>query len=110
MPRLAVALFALAVLAAPAAAQAGDDDLEIAFNDHCRECHSFVKDDNRLGRRSTAWWGARPASEPGYAYSESLKEFRHHLGRGDARQMDRRSRRGDPRQRHEPALFRHHRP
>lgn len=37
----------LIALAAPAFA--ADDDPELAFNNHCRECHSAVKDDNRLG-------------------------------------------------------------
>ena len=38
-----------AVLAALPLFGASAEDLEITFNDHCRECHSFVKDDNRLG-------------------------------------------------------------
>ena len=61
--RLAVCA-ALAALLSPIQARADDDGLEITFNDHCRECQSFVKDDNRLGRRSTALLAARPACFP----------------------------------------------
>jgi cytochrome c len=67
------AVLACAGLVAASAAQAGDDDLEISFNDHCRECHSFVKDDNRLGPSLYGVVGRKAGAEPGYAYSESLK-------------------------------------
>jgi cytochrome c len=72
---LPMRLFAITtafVLLAPAA-QAADDDLELAFNDHCRECHSFVKDDNRLGPSLYGVVGRKAGTEPGYAYSESVK-------------------------------------
>ena len=39
-----------------------NDDLELAFNGHCRECHSFEKNDNRLGPTCTGWWVARLAT------------------------------------------------
>jgi cytochrome c len=38
-----------ALLAMSTSAHAADADPELAFNNHCRECHSAVKDDNRLG-------------------------------------------------------------
>jgi cytochrome c len=60
------------VLLVPAA-KAADDDLQLAFNDHCRECHSFVKDDNRLGPSLYGVVGRKAGTEPGYAYSESVK-------------------------------------
>ncbi len=73
MPRPYVAIFALLVLLDPFAAQAANDDLELAFNDHCRECHSFVKDDNRLGPSLYGVVGRKAGTEPGFAYSESVK-------------------------------------
>lgn len=65
---------ALAALLCPFAAGAADDDLEITFNDHCRECHSFVKDDNRLGPSLYGVVGRKAGALPGFAYSDSLKE------------------------------------
>jgi cytochrome c len=73
MPRPYAVIFALLVLLDPIAAQAADEDLEIAFNDHCRECHSFVKDDNRLGPSLYGVVGRKAGTEPGFAYSESVK-------------------------------------
>jgi cytochrome c len=73
MPRPYVAISALLVLLGPFAAQAADDDLELTFNDHCRECHSFVKNDNRLGPSLYGVVGRKAGTLPGYAYSESLK-------------------------------------
>jgi cytochrome c len=64
---------ALPALLLPLAAQAEDDDLEITFNEHCRECHSFVKNDNRLGPSLYGVVGRKAGSEPGYGYTESLK-------------------------------------
>jgi cytochrome c len=55
-------------------ARASDDDLEITFNDHCRECHSFLKDDNRLGPSLYGVIGRKAGSLEGFAYSESLKD------------------------------------
>ncbi len=55
-------------------AEAADDELELSFNDHCRECHSFVKDDNRLGPSLYGVVGRKAGTLPGYAYSESLKD------------------------------------
>ena len=66
---------ALTALAGTSVAAAADDgDLEIAFNDHCRECHSFLKDDNRLGPSLYGVVGRKAGTEPGYGYSESLKD------------------------------------
>ncbi len=71
-PRL-MAASALAVLLLPLAASAEDDDLEISFNDHCRECHSFLKNDNRLGPTLYGVVGRKAGTEPGYGYSDSMK-------------------------------------
>jgi len=73
---MAVAGPVVAVLAAllPVQSWAADDDLELAFNDHCRECHSFLKDDNRLGPSLYGVVGRKAGTLPGYAYTESLKD------------------------------------
>jgi cytochrome c len=71
--RLAVCA-ALAALLGPLQATAADDDVEITFNDHCRECHSFLKDDNRLGPSLYGVIGRKAGSLEGFAYSESLKD------------------------------------
>lgn len=63
----------LAGVAVSAAAQGQSDDLEIAFNDHCRECHSVDKGDNRLGPSLYGVVGRKAASLPSFIYSESLK-------------------------------------
>jgi cytochrome c len=55
-------------------ARADDDDLEITFNDHCRECHSFLKDDNRLGPSLYGVVGRKAGVLPGYGFSQSLKD------------------------------------
>jgi len=73
MLRYVAVVCALAALAAPVAAQAADNELELAFNDHCRECHSFVKDDNRLGPSLYGVVGRKAGTLPGYAFSDSLK-------------------------------------
>lgn len=68
-------LLAVAALAAGLAPTAGlAEDLEISFNDHCRECHSFVKGDNRLGPSLYGVVGRKAGTEPGYAYTQSLKD------------------------------------
>jgi cytochrome c len=63
---------ALVILLMPIGAQAGDH--EISFNDHCRECHSFVKDDNRLGPSLYGVVGRKAGTEPGYDFTQSMKD------------------------------------
>jgi cytochrome c len=72
MGRPLCAVAACVVLLAPAAL--ADEDLEITFNDHCRECHSFLKDDNRLGPSLYGVVGRKAGAEPGYVYTQSLKD------------------------------------
>ncbi len=76
MPRPLMTLMAVLALAAMplSAAIAGDESLEITFNDHCRECHSFVKDDNRLGPTLYGVVGRKAGTQPGYAFTQSLKD------------------------------------
>lgn len=72
-PVVVVAALATAGMAVLAAAQGQSGDLEIAFNDHCRECHSVDKGDNRLGPSLYGVVGRKAGSLPTFAYSESLK-------------------------------------
>lgn len=48
-------------------------DNEMAFNNHCRECHAFDKGDNRTGPTLYGVVGRKAGSVPEYEYSESLK-------------------------------------
>jgi cytochrome c len=63
-----------AVLAALPLFGASAEDLEITFNDHCRVCHSFVKDDNRLGPSLYGVVGRKAGAEAGYGYTQSMKD------------------------------------
>ncbi|WP_414464556.1 c-type cytochrome [Hyphomicrobium sp. DY-1] len=55
-------------------AHADDDDPELAFNGHCRECHAFDKGDNRIGPTLYGVVGRKAGTVPGFDYSESLKD------------------------------------
>lgn len=55
-------------------AEGSNDDLELAFNGHCRECHEFDKGDNRIGPSLYGVVGRKAGSVPGFSYSESLKD------------------------------------
>ena len=70
-----VQLATLAMLSSVAIAQSqpSSEDLELAFNGHCRECHSFVKNDNRLGPSLYGEVGRKAGSVPNFAYSDAVK-------------------------------------
>jgi cytochrome c len=74
MPRPLQTTLIFALLLGASPARAADEDLEITFNDHCRECHSFVKADNRLGPTLYGVVGRKAGIVPGYGYSESVKD------------------------------------
>ena len=63
-------------LSVPAFGQsAGEGGGEVAFNTHCRQCHSFKPKDNRLGPSLHGIIGKKAGTVEGYAnYSESLKK------------------------------------
>ena len=73
MTRCLRAILAILAVLLPVAAPAADDELELAFNDHCRECHSFLKGDNRLGPTLYGVVGRKAGALPNYAYTDSLK-------------------------------------
>jgi cytochrome c len=64
---------ALTALLFPIGTIAADSDSKIAFNDHCRECHSFLKGDNRLGPTLYGIVGRKAGSVPDFPYSISVK-------------------------------------
>lgn len=73
------ALFAILIsstgcLTGVSVATADTADLELAFNNHCRECHSVGKDDNRLGPSLYGVVGRKAATQPGYNYSPALRD------------------------------------
>jgi cytochrome c len=58
----------------PASSSTADATEEIKFNTFCRQCHSFVKGDNRLGPSLYGVIGRMAGTAPGYlAYSSSMK-------------------------------------
>jgi cytochrome c len=72
--RVSLATVLLSSAAAAAQKPHFDESLELQFNGHCRECHSFVKNDNRLGPSLYGVIGRKAGTEPGFAYSESVKD------------------------------------
>lgn len=72
-PSLTAALAALTALLFPIGTLAADSASKIAFNDHCRECHSFLKGDNRLGPTLYGIVGRKAGSVPDFPYSISVK-------------------------------------
>ncbi len=67
--------FAMAALCAtmPSAAEAQDDDGQVAFNNHCRTCHSTDEGDNRLGPSLHGILGREAGSLEGYEFSSALE-------------------------------------
>ena len=63
----------LGTTAAVLAQSDSSDDLELAFNGHCRECHAFDKGDNRIGPTLFGVVGRKAGTVPGFAYSDTLK-------------------------------------
>lgn len=69
---------ALAAVAVPLPVAAADDGAasegKLAFNNHCRTCHSVNEGDNRLGPSLHGIFGAKAGAASGYAnYSQGLK-------------------------------------
>ncbi|MGQ0455563.1 MAG: c-type cytochrome [Hyphomicrobium sp.] len=70
-------LVALALTCLSHGASADDDVNKVAFNNHCRTCHSFKKDDNRLGPSMHGMVGAAAGQVAGYrGYSGNISGFR----------------------------------
>jgi len=58
----------LTALLFPIGTLAAESDSKIAFNDHCRECHSFLKGDNRLGPTLYGTVGRKAGSIPDFPF------------------------------------------
>ena len=58
---------------AASAAQAQDDAGKMAFNNHCRTCHSLAEGDNRMGPTLYGIDGKKVGSSMGYDYSGSMQ-------------------------------------
>ena len=66
----------LVALAGSGFALADSDERQVAFNTHCRNCHSVKKGDNRLGPSLYGIVNAKAGQVAGYkGYSGSLKGF-----------------------------------
>lgn len=63
----------LVLSAALAEAAAADEQGEQVFNNNCRTCHTWKKDDNRLGPNLYDIFGRKAGSASGFAYSQALK-------------------------------------
>jgi cytochrome c len=61
-------------LAFSGAVLAADEAGKSAFNNNCRTCHSWKKDDNRLGPNLHGIVGRKAGAAEGFGYSESLKK------------------------------------
>lgn len=70
LPALVLAASTLA--AGQAQAQTGQDG-QIAFNNHCRTCHTTDEGDNRLGPNLHNIIGRKTAAAEGYGYSSAFE-------------------------------------
>lgn len=72
---LGFALISGSFVAAAAIAQDAPEasDPQVAFNNHCRTCHSVQPGDNRLGPALHGVMGRKAGSVEGFAYSPGFK-------------------------------------
>lgn len=76
MNRLATLAGFMSLILLPGPASADEDVNKIAFNNHCRNCHSFKKDDNRLGPSMHGVYGAKSGQVRGFRnYSGTLTDI-----------------------------------
>lgn len=62
----------LSSAAVAASGAASDPEGMLAFNNHCRECHSYAAGDNRIGPSLAGVVGRKAGSATGFEYSQSL--------------------------------------
>ncbi len=71
---VAVSSLMIIVSLAAALAQKPSNASQLAFNTHCRHCHSMIEGDNRLGPSLFDIFGAKAGEVEGFAnYSGSLR-------------------------------------
>ena len=68
-------VIALGLLSGAALAQDGVDpeEAQLAFNNHCRTCHTTREGDNRLGPSLHNIIGRKAGAVPGFAYSSAMQ-------------------------------------
>jgi cytochrome c len=73
LPPLAAAL---ALLSGTALAQddVNPEEAQLAFNNHCRTCHTTKEGDNRLGPSLHGVIGREAGSASGFGYSSAMKD------------------------------------
>jgi cytochrome c len=59
--------------AALAQSDISPDEARLAFNNHCRTCHTTREGDNRLGPSLYGVVGRQAGTAPGFAYSSAMK-------------------------------------
>jgi cytochrome c len=66
----------LKLLSGAALAQDAVDpkEAQLAFNNHCRTCHTTKEGDNRLGPSLHGVVGREAGTAPGFAYSSAMKD------------------------------------
>jgi cytochrome c len=70
-----VLVASLSLLAARATAEDKTGDEELAFNDHCRECHTVDKGDNRIGPTLYDVIGRKAGTVPDFPnYSSGVQD------------------------------------
>jgi cytochrome c len=52
----------------------GASENQLAFNNHCRTCHTTREGDNRLGPSLHGVVGREAGTAPGFAYSSAMKD------------------------------------
>jgi cytochrome c len=71
---MTAAVFALS--ANPSSSAAAENEGQVAFNNHCRNCHSYKRADNRLGPSLFGIFGAKAGGVGEYrGYSGGLVGF-----------------------------------
>lgn len=68
------AVLALLPSAAPAEDAANAEEAQVAFNNHCRNCHVTDEDDHRLGPSLHNIIGREAGSVPGYGHSSAMAD------------------------------------
>jgi cytochrome c len=63
----------LAFAGTAARAEGETDNLQMAFNNSCRTCHSFKEGDNRLGPSLHGVVGRKSGTLEGFAFSPAMK-------------------------------------
>ena len=70
---LIVTALSMSIAFAQTAAAADDASGEQVFNNNCRTCHTWRKDDNRLGPNLHDIIGRKAGAVAGFAYSPAMK-------------------------------------